>query len=242
MAQFFKRLFGRPGLPRALTYEDARAVLESHERRSKEELAGRTDVEPEMLYYLAEHGSDGARRLVAANPSTPPEADRFLADDVDAEVRGELAHKIGRLLPDLLKSERDRVCELTLETLQRLATDQLPRVRAILSEEIKRLDCVPKSIIEALARDAEESVSAPILEYSPLLADNDLLEIIASARPERAFGGGPPAWFERNRFRRHRRVAGYPLGGGASRQSRCADPRGHDGKDHRPRGIHFAVA
>ncbi len=184
--EFLKRLLGRPALPRALTYEDARAVLESQQRRAQEELAARSDVEPEMLYYLAEHGSDKARRAVAANPATPPEADRFLVDDVDPEVRGELAHKIGRLLPDLLASERDRVCELTLETLQRLASDQLPRVRAILAEEIKSLDCVPKPIIDALAHDAEESVAAPILEYSPLLSDNDLLEIIASARAQNA--------------------------------------------------------
>lgn len=186
MVEFLKRLFARPGLPQALTYEDARAVLESHERRAQNELAARTDVEPEMLYYLAEHGSHEARRAVAANPTTPAEANRFLVDDVDPEVRAELAHKIGRLLPDLLASERDRVCELTLETLQRLASDQLPRVRAILAEEIKRLDCVPKSIIEALARDAEESVCAPILEYSPLLADSDLLEVIATARAQSA--------------------------------------------------------
>jgi uncharacterized protein (DUF2336 family) len=186
MVEFLKRLFQRQVLPRDLTYEEARAVLESHERRAEEELATRTDVEPEMLYYLAEHGTDAARRSVAANPATPPEANRFLVDDVDPEVRAELARKIGRLLPDLLASERDRVCELTLETLQRLATDQLPRVRSILSEEIKRLDCVPKNIIDAFARDAEEAVSAPILEYSPLLSDSDLLEIIATARAQSA--------------------------------------------------------
>jgi uncharacterized protein (DUF2336 family) len=182
MIAALKRLFGAKALPEKLSYEEARAILESQQRAGAKELAGRTDTKPEMLYYLAETGTAPVRRAVAANPSTPAAANRFLAEDVDDDVRAELAGKIGRLLPDLLASEREQVCELTLETLQRLAADQLPRVRAILAEQIKTLDCVPKDIISALSRDAEDIVSVPILEYSPLLSDNDLVEIVASAR------------------------------------------------------------
>jgi uncharacterized protein (DUF2336 family) len=58
-------------------------------------------------------------------------------------------------------------------------------VRAILAAEIKSHPCVPKKVLLALARDIEETVSVPILEYSPLLSDADLLEIIASARAQR---------------------------------------------------------
>src|SRR5208337_4187658 len=43
------------------------------------------------------------------------------------------------------------------------------------------LDCVPKYVIKALARDVE-IVAAPILEYSPLLSDADLIEIISTAQ------------------------------------------------------------
>jgi uncharacterized protein (DUF2336 family) len=185
MVGFFKRLLGTDASER-LSYEDARAVLEAHEAAREKELAERRDTGGEMLYYLAERGDAVARRAVAANPSAPAQANEFLADDADSEVRAELAKKIGRLLPDLLNSERERVCELTLNTLQKLANDQLPRVRAILAEEIKALACVPKPIVEALARDAEETVSVPILEYSPLLSDGDLLEIIATARAQSA--------------------------------------------------------
>jgi uncharacterized protein (DUF2336 family) len=186
MLALLKRLFGSKRLPQELSYDEARAVLESRKRQLERELAARLDAEPEMLYYLVERGDATTRGHVAANPATPAAANRILADDLDPEVRVELARKIGRLLPDLLASERERVCELTLETLQKLATDQLPRVRAILAENVKSLDCVPKAIVEALARDAEEAVSVPILEYSPLLSDNDLLEIVASARARSA--------------------------------------------------------
>jgi uncharacterized protein (DUF2336 family) len=186
MLAFLKRVLGVRELPRELSYERARSVLESQGVKLHRELAARPDAEPEMLYYLAEHGDVPTRRKVASNEATPAAANRLLADDIDPEVRAELAQKIGRLLPDLLTSERERVCELTLETLQRLATDQLPRVRAILAEKIKSLDCVPKSIVDMLARDTEETVCVPILEYSPLLSDSDLLEIVASARARSA--------------------------------------------------------
>ncbi len=183
---FLKRLLKTRELPEKLSYEQARSVLESRKHQLEEELAERADAEPEMLYYLAERGAPTVRRKVAANAGAPAAANRFLAEDTDPEVRVELAQKIGRLLPDLLASERERVCELTLETLQRLASDQLTRVRAILAAEIKSLDCVPKEIVVALAHDVEETVSVPVLEYSPLLSDNDLLEIIASARAQSA--------------------------------------------------------
>ena len=50
---------------------------------------------------------------------------------------------------------------LTIETLERLARDQLPRVRAVLAESIKSLDCIPKYIVLTLARDVETMVAAP---------------------------------------------------------------------------------
>ena len=133
MMAFLKRLVGVRALPERLSYEDARAVLELRERAAQQELAARADAEPEILYYLAGNGDEPTRRAVAANPATPAKADRLLAEDVDPSVRSELARKIGRLLPDLLASERERVCELTLETLQKLADDQTPRVRTILA-------------------------------------------------------------------------------------------------------------
>ena len=186
MLSFLKRALTGKRLPDELSYEEARAALESRGEKLQRELAARPDAEPEMLYFIAASGSPEARRRVAKNDTTPAAANRLLSDDVDEEVRVELAGKIGRLLPDLLSSERERVCELTLETLNKLARDQLPRVRAMLAEKIKSLDCVPKSVVDSLARDVEEAVCVPILEYSPLLGDGDLLEIVASARARAA--------------------------------------------------------
>src|SRR5262249_7988889 len=73
-----------------------------------------------------------------------------------------------------------------IETLEYLAGDSAVRVRAILADEIKHLTNVPKHVVLALAHDLEQVVAAPILEYSPLLSDADLIEIIACGQVREA--------------------------------------------------------
>lgn len=176
------RLRGRPALPATLSYEDARAALEAHSEDLRLALAARPGVEPEILYFLAEDGNPEIRRKVAANSSTPAQANRLLADDSDEEVRAALARKIARLVPHLKSEESERVRDLTLETLERLGQDQLTRVRAIVAAEIKGCKAAPPDLVRRLARDPALSVSGPLLEYSPLLSDADLLEIVNLAR------------------------------------------------------------
>jgi len=168
--------------PVALSQADTLRILEERNNDAREELASRTDAAPEVLFFLASEGSIKARRAIAQNAATPAHANRLLAEDTDEEVRSELARKIGRLIPNLPGDASEKMRALTIETLERLAEDQLPRVRHILAEEIKALDCIPKRIVDRLARDVEETVAAPILEYSPLLSDADLVDIISSSQ------------------------------------------------------------
>ncbi len=140
---------------------------------------------PEELCYLAGSKDPAVRKAVAANPGTPPQANRLLSEDPDAEVRSELARKIGRLLADLTPDELATLSAFTVATLERLAEDELPRVRSLLAEEIKALSTVPKPVIDRLARDVDAIVAAPVLEYSPLLSDDDLIEIVSAATVER---------------------------------------------------------
>jgi len=156
--------------------------LEKRAREAQHELASLTDAGDDVLDFLAREGAPATRRAVAANIATPALTNRHLAEDGDDDVRAELAQKIGRLMPTLSKREAEHIRALTIETLERLAADQVPRVRAVLAEEIKRLDNVPHHIIQALARDAEAIVAVPIIEYSPLLSDADLMEIIAEGK------------------------------------------------------------
>ena len=179
-----RRLFKRKGASGRdrdpVEYEEAKRRASRETVEERRELAGRGDVQPEILYYLAEDESPEVRREIAANKATPRHADVMLAGDTDDQVRCDLALKIARLLPDLKPDEQTRVRELTLQALEILAQDELPRVRQILSEELKQADYAPVEVIERLAHDIELVVAAPILEYSPLLSDDVILEIITS--------------------------------------------------------------
>jgi len=179
-------LFRRRRLPSKMGYQDAREALESRNREVKRELAAREDAPPETLYYLACDDDSEVRQCVAANPATPIHADELLQTDTDDDVRVELARKFGRLLPDMDDAERLNLRERVLRLIERLAADEVPRVRAMLAEEVKSCPLIPKRLALQLARDTEIAVAAPILQYSPLLSDEDLVELIATARVEGA--------------------------------------------------------
>ena len=164
----------------SLSYAGAKKLARVEDPGTRIELASRTGLRPEILYFLAEDESPDVRREIARNSETPRQADKLLATDVDNEVRCELAQKIGRLIPGLSDKESSKLQDLTFEVLRILAEDQLPRVRQIIAEEIRTATNAPPDIVQRLAEDLELIVSAPILEYSILLTDQDLLEIIAS--------------------------------------------------------------
>lgn len=169
-------------------YIEARRILEGGNLAARRNLAGSPDAEPEVLYYLAGDDDREIRRIVARNEATPRHADSILAGDGDDEVRLELARKIARLLPDLEAGDHDRLRERTIAVLETLARDSLPKVRAMLAEEIKHSDKVPKALVRRLAEDVEAAVACPILEYSPLLDDHDLRELIAAGLSGEALG------------------------------------------------------
>jgi len=175
-----KLLGGNKKLPDVLSKEEEQHILQKGSDDQKQELAGRHDARPEVLYFLAEDKSDQVRKAIAGNPSTPPQADALLQDDENEEVRVELARKIGRLVPGLADGEKTALREKAIDVLEVLAADQLPKIRAVVAEEIKSSDTVPKHIVDKLARDLEDIVCGPILQYSPLLNDDDLREIIAA--------------------------------------------------------------
>lgn len=167
-------------------YLEERRSLEKGAVDDRRRLAKGTKTHPEVLYYLAEDSDLEVRRAVAANEATPRQADEVLTNDADGDVRIELARKIARLVPGLSGEENAQLRERTVAVLQTLAEDTLPKVRAILAEEIKRSDAVPKDVVRRLASDVEDAVACPILEYSPLLGDDDLREIIAAGITEGA--------------------------------------------------------
>ena len=169
-----------PQVPQeGLTYEESKRLLSDGDAQVRAELAARNDIRPEILYYLAGDESATVRRRVAGNPCTPGQADLLLACDRDQDVRGDLAQKVARLLPELSAGDLRLSDSLVVETLELLSQDQATRVRGVLAKTLKDLEAAPPSVIQRLARDEEAVVACPVLEFSPILSEADLLEIIA---------------------------------------------------------------
>jgi uncharacterized protein (DUF2336 family) len=177
---FLKRLFGG-GRKGPLDYEQAKELAGHPDSQVRAELAGRDDVKAEILYFLAEDKDVEVRRQVAANPNAPAQANLLLATDQNDAVRSDLAGKIARLAPGLSAHEQDRLRRMTFDSLEFLARDQIPKVRQILSEALRDIAGAPPDVIRRLARDAELVVAGPVLQFSPVLTDEDLLEIIGTS-------------------------------------------------------------
>ncbi len=161
-----------------ISYEIAKKLARDQDPEVRRVLAERADLKPEVLYYLAEDTDAEVRKAVAKNLASPRQTDVLLANDDDADVRGDLAGKIARLAPGLSTDEQDKARQATYEALETLAKDQITKVRGILSDALKDIADAPADVIKTLALDTEIEVSGPVLEFPPVLTDDDLLEII----------------------------------------------------------------
>ncbi len=164
-----------------MDYEKAKRLAADPDADIRRNLALSRGLAPEILFYLAEDSSAEVRRAVAENRETPRHADLLLTKDADVSVRERLAGKIGAMVPDLDPQEKERIREITNQVIEALARDQAVRVRQIVAEALKDVVNAPIAVIQKLARDIEIKVAGPVLEFSPLLSDEDLLEIIAAA-------------------------------------------------------------
>ncbi|WP_135079486.1 DUF2336 domain-containing protein [Terasakiella sp. SH-1] len=164
-----------------LSYEEMQQLAAHPDVRVRCQLAERRDLRPEILYFLAEDKEIEVRRCIAVNPTTPRQADLLLARDCEEKVRVGLTEKIAKLAPDISDAERDKIKSLTYDALMVLSRDQATLVRQILSETLKDVADAPKGLIKQLAKDIELVVAGPVLQFSPVLSDEDLLEIISSS-------------------------------------------------------------
>ncbi len=163
-----------------LTYEEAKRLARHEDPKVRRALAARKDLTPEALYFLSEDPSPEVRQAAAANTTTPGKANLKLAGDADEAVRTDLAEKVAKVVPKLAADARDTLRDTTHEALEILARDQITRVRQILSETLKDVADAPPDVIRTLAQDTELAVAGPVLEFSPVLTDEDLLELIGS--------------------------------------------------------------
>lgn len=161
-----------------ISYDESKHLAQNKDAAVRASLAAREDVRPEVLCFLAGDVAPEVRQAIAVNPRTPAHAGPILAQDKDEAVRQLLAEKVARLTPELSSDHRNKAYGYLLETLDHLARDQVSRVRQILAEALKDEANAPAEVIQRLAWDEDVEVAVPVLELSPLLTDQDLLEII----------------------------------------------------------------
>jgi uncharacterized protein (DUF2336 family) len=159
-------------------YERDKRLAADPDVEVRRELARSGTARPEILYYLASDTAASVRREIAANARTPVHADLLLVRDPDEAVRADLARKVAALLPDLSAEEQSQARERVIEIVTVLARDTAVRVRQVVAETLKDVADAPAELIRRLAEDVEIAVAEPVLRWSPLLTDNDLLEII----------------------------------------------------------------
>ena len=103
---------------------------------------------------------------------------RLLTDD-SADVRVDVTAKIaGTYSTSNLSKNENMMAEQVFRLLLR---DTELKVRATLAQNVKSSANIPRDIVLTMARDVEE-VALPILQYSEVLNDEDLLDIIHSTR------------------------------------------------------------
>jgi len=164
-----------------VTYEQARALLDHPDPAVRLTLAARDDLEPEILYFLARDPDIAVRRAIAVNTAAPIKASLVLASDENEDVRTDLADRVGRLVPGLTQDQQAKAWRTVHQVLSLLARDQLPRVRRALAEALKALPDAPHDIVLTLAMDTESTVAGPVLEFSPVLTDEDLQAVIQAS-------------------------------------------------------------
>ncbi|HEY9537397.1 MAG TPA: DUF2336 domain-containing protein [Kiloniellaceae bacterium] len=101
---------------------------------------------------------------------------RLMADpspDVRAETTAKIAAQYDRKFPRMTDAER----RLAEDIFRKLAADAELLVREALSANLKTTADLPHDLALALARDVD-SVSLPMLKYSEVLTDDDLIAIV----------------------------------------------------------------
>jgi uncharacterized protein (DUF2336 family) len=112
---------------------------------------------------------------MAKTPLTAVDVEKLLADP-SPQSRSETAVKVASSFGPTLGDTERGIAE---EIFRIMAKDAETRVREALADCLKDNPSIPKDVALSLASDVD-SVSLPIIEFSEVLTDDDLLAIIAT--------------------------------------------------------------
>ena len=116
-----------------------------------------------------------------SNQLTKDDVAKLMADP-SAEVRAETTAKIAKQFEAEALSPAER--QIAEEIFRKLVKDVEVRVREALATHLKNSPDLPHDVAMALARDVD-SVSLPMLKFSEVLTDEDLIEIVREQGPSK---------------------------------------------------------
>lgn len=160
---------------------DAARILDTGTPEARRALAREARTPPEALYYLMGDADPAVRAAVAANPATPAQGYALLAEDAEETVRAALAKRLAALAPGLPAPQTDRLAQTAWSALARLAADTIEDISATIAEAVQDLPAAPRDLILALAADGRARVCEPVIRLSPLLTEDDLLGLVTAA-------------------------------------------------------------
>jgi hypothetical protein len=142
-----------------------------------------TTTTPDIMWALATDPSVTVRASLALNPALPAEIGALLAVDADARVRMILNRKLAPLTPALTDEARRRVQQDAVASLTAMVADAALRVRANIAEAVREMPDGPREIVLRLAHDPAVMVCEPVIRFSPMLTQEDLVALITSGPP-----------------------------------------------------------
>jgi len=164
-----------------ISYKDASILANNSDPAVRQELAERTDLPKEILYFLADDEDPEVRRTVARNSATPGKADLILARDTITDIRVNLTrkltnHLISKKTPQSKTGRKKTKLSGSDEALQVIARDHEVEIRRMLSGSLQKIETAPHDVIKTLAWDDDADVATPVLTHSPVLQEKDLIE------------------------------------------------------------------
>jgi len=105
-----------------------------------------------------------------------------LSTNPSPENRAEIAGKIAVAFDAAPLSEVER--QLAADIFRALVRDVSVLVRQALADNLKGCDHLPRDLAVALANDVAAEVAVPVLEFSTVLTDEDLVKIVRERAPE----------------------------------------------------------
>jgi hypothetical protein len=128
--------------------------------------------------------SSGENKSAKVLKLSAEDVKKLLTPDTRGDARLEVTEKIAA---NYAGDSFDPNASLIAEQIFRLLVrDTEVKVRTMMAERLKSSTALPRDIVMVMAKDVEDAVALPVLQYSEVLAEEDLIALVeATKQPSR---------------------------------------------------------